>query len=37
MELTYLDPVVSLVYHMVYGATLGGVYAFLTGRRTMTP
>jgi len=34
MELTYLDPVVSLVYHMIYGATLGGVYGLLAGRRT---
>jgi hypothetical protein len=36
MDLTYLDPVVSLVYHMIYGATLGGVYGYLAGRRTAT-
>lgn len=36
MELTYLDPVVSLVYHIIYGATLGGVYGLLAGRRPTT-
>jgi len=36
MDLTLLDPVISLVYHLVYGVTLGGVYALLAGRREMT-
>ncbi|MGD2137420.1 MAG: hypothetical protein PVJ66_08720 [Gammaproteobacteria bacterium] len=36
MELTLLDPVISLVYHIVYGVTLGGVYAVLAGRNAMT-
>jgi hypothetical protein len=36
MDLTFLDPVISLVYHLVYGMTLGGVYALLAGRREMT-
>lgn len=34
MELTILDPIVSLIYHIIYGVTLGGVYAFLLSRRT---
>ena len=36
MELTYLDPLVSLFYHIIYGATLGGVYGLLAGRRSTT-
>lgn len=32
MELTLLDPVVSLVYHIIYGVTLGGVYSLLARR-----
>jgi hypothetical protein len=36
MELTLLDPVVSLFYHIIYGATLGGVYGLLAGRRSTT-
>jgi hypothetical protein len=29
MELTWLDPVVSLVFHIIYGVTLGAVYKLL--------
>ena len=36
MDLTLLDPVVSLVYHIIYGATLGIVYSLLAGRQTAT-
>jgi hypothetical protein len=36
MELTLLDPVVSRFYHIIYGATLGGVYGLLAGRRSTT-
>jgi|GEM_PF-201108 len=36
MQLTYLDPLVSLFYHIIYGATLGGVYGLLAGRRSTT-
>jgi len=32
MDLTLWDPVVSLVYHIIYGVTLAGVYALLAGR-----
>lgn len=34
MDLALLDPVVSLVYHIIYGATLGIVYSLLAGRQT---
>jgi hypothetical protein len=37
MDLTLLDPVVSVIYHIIYGVTLGGVYALLVGRPTMQP
>jgi hypothetical protein len=36
MDLTLLDPVVSLVYHIIYGVTLGVVYSLLAGRQTAT-
>jgi len=36
MELTLLDPVVSLIYHIIYGATLGFVYSLLAGRQAAT-
>lgn len=36
MELTLLDPVVSLFYHIIYGATLGGVYSLLAARLATT-
>jgi len=36
MDLTLLDPVVSLIYHIIYGATLGVVYSLLAGRQTAT-
>ncbi|MGD8587307.1 MAG: hypothetical protein PVG22_00610 [Chromatiales bacterium] len=34
MHLTWLEPLVSMVYHMVYGIVLGAVYGMLTQRRT---
>jgi hypothetical protein len=34
MKLTLLDPIVSLVYHIIYGVTLGGVYSLFVGRHT---
>ena len=37
MELTLLDPVVSLVYHIIYGLVLGGIYSLLAGRHAMRP
>ncbi len=30
MQLTLLDPVVSLIFHIIYGVTLGAVYVFLS-------
>jgi hypothetical protein len=36
MDLTLLDPVVSLVYHIIYGVTLAGVYALLVERQAAT-
>ena len=36
MDLTLLDPAVSLVYHIIYGATLGVVYSLLAGRQAAT-
>jgi hypothetical protein len=36
MDLTLMDPVVSLVYHIIYGVTLAGVYALIQGRRSTT-
>jgi hypothetical protein len=36
MDLTLLDPVVSLVYHIIYGVTLGGVYSLLAARPATT-
>jgi hypothetical protein len=33
MELTVWDPVVSVIFHIIYGVTLGGVYGLLAGRR----
>jgi len=35
MDLTLWDPVVSVIYHIIYGATLGGVYSLLVGRSAM--
>jgi len=37
MELTLWDPVVSLVYHIIYGVTLAGVYVLLQDRHASTP
>lgn len=37
MELTLWDPVVSLIYHIIYGVTLAGVYVLLQGRHANTP
>jgi hypothetical protein len=36
MDLTLMDPVVSLVYHIIYGVTLAGVYTLISGRRVTT-
>ncbi len=36
MDLTLWDPVVSLIYHIIYGVSLAGVYAFLQ-KRHATP
>jgi len=36
MELTLLEPVVSLFYHIIYGITLGGVYSLLVARLAAT-
>jgi hypothetical protein len=32
MGLTFWDPVISLVFHVIYGVTLGAVYALLANR-----
>jgi hypothetical protein len=32
MHLTLAEPVISLVYHVIYGVTLAAVYSFLAGR-----
>jgi uncharacterized membrane protein YagU involved in acid resistance len=34
MELTFADPLISLFYHIIYGLTLGMVYAVLVRRST---
>jgi Family of unknown function (DUF6789) len=36
MDLTLMDPVISLVYHIIYGVTLAGVYTLVSGRRATT-
>ena len=36
MDLTLLDPIVSLIYHIIYGATLGVVYSLLAGPQAAT-
>jgi hypothetical protein len=36
MDLTLMDPVISLVYHIIYGVTLAGVHTLISGRRATT-
>ena len=33
MHLSWLDPLVSMVYHVIYGVVLGTVYGILAKRR----
>lgn len=37
MHLHWLDPVITMLYHVIYGVVLGFVYGFLTDRQQLRP